>query len=158
MPFLDLFRSKEEKLQEAIDGLYFNVVMATFKSARAIEADLKEQFEITLEPKAGYDLSCELFCFYAHTLDFFAFGWLGEPGRDLLMNLLVPLGIEPLVQSSLAKSSEEAREAHIANLLEQFNTMTFEYAKSRNVVVSNFTEVLKQGGVPGVTDALSAEP
>ena len=99
-----------------------------------------------------------LFCFYAHTLDFLAFGCLGEHGRDLLMDLLVPLGIEPLVQSSLAKSSEEDREAHIENLLDRFNTMTFEYAKSPDVVVSDFTQIAKQGGIPGLTDALSTEP
>ena len=36
--------------------------------------------------------------------------------------------------------------------------MTLEYAKSPSVFVSNFYQVLQQGGVPGVNDAFSDEP
>lgn len=158
MPFLNLFRSKEEKLAEAIAELHSNVVLATLESTLGIETALNEYLETTVDPKASYDLRCEIFCFYAHTLDFLSFASLGEHGRDMVMDYLIPLGIEPLVQSSLSNSGEEVREAHIADLLERFNTMTFEYSKSQHVMVSNFEQVRQQGGIPGVNDALSNEP
>ena len=158
MPFLGLFRSKDEKLAEAIAELHSDVVLATLKATLEIEAALKEYLETTVEPKASYDLRSEIFCFYAHTLDFLSFECLGEGGRDIVMDYLTPLGIEPLVRSSLANSGEEVWEAHIAALLEHFNSMTFEYSKSQHVIVSNFEQVRQQGGVPGVNDALSDEP
>ena len=42
MPFLGLFRSKEEKLAEAIPELYYAVGMATAKTESAVAAMLKE--------------------------------------------------------------------------------------------------------------------
>ena len=158
MPFFGLLRSKEEKLVEAISWLYIDVGLATFKTEGAVTAMLKEKLETTLEPSASYDLRCEFFCFYAHILDYFSFGALGERGRDIVTDYGIENGIADLVNSSMSKASYEVKVAHAQDLLERFNVMTFEYAKSPSVFVSNFYQVLQQGGVPGVNDALSDEP
>ena len=119
---------------------------------------LKEKLETTLDPSAGYDLRCELFCFYAHMLDYFSFGALGAHGRDMVVDYGVEEGIATLVDSSMTRASYEVKVAHAQDLLERLNVMTFEYAKSPSVFVSNFYQVLQQGGVPGVNDAFSDEP
>ena len=66
--------------------------------------------------------------------------------------------IAPLVYSSLPDAGDEIWEPHIADLLERHNLMAFEYSKSLEVFVSNFRETLRQGGVPGATDAFADEP
>ena len=158
MGFFGLFRSKEEKLTEAIAALYIDVGLATLKTEGAVSTMLKEKLETTLEPSASYDLRCELFCFYAHMLDYFSFGVLGERGRDIVTDYGIEAGIEGLVNGSMTRASYEITVAHGQDLLERFNVMTFEYAKSPSVFVSNFYQVLQQGGVPGVNDAFSDEP
>ena len=158
MPFFGLFRSEEEKLAEAIAELYTYVGLATIKTEIAVTAMLKEKLETTLEPSASYDFRCEFICFYAHILDYFSFGALGERGRDIVADYGIEEGIADLVNSSMSKASYEAKVAHAQDLLERFNVMTFEYAKSPSVFVSNFYQVLQQGGVPGVNDAFSDEP
>ena len=158
MGFFGLFRSKEEKLVEAISWLYIDVGLATFKTEGAVAAMLKEKLETPLEPSASYDLRCEFFCFYAHILDYFSFGALGEHGRDIVTDYGIEEGIADLVNSSMSRASCEVKVAHAQDLLEHFNVKTFEYAKSPSVFVSNFYQVLQQGGVPGVNDAFSDEP
>ena len=159
MPFFGLFRSKDEKLAEAILKLYLiEVGLATFKTESAVAAMLKEKLETTLEPSASYDLRCEFFCFYAHMLDYFSFGVLGERGRDIVTDYGVEEGIAILVDGSMTRASYKVKVEHAQDLLERYNVMTFEYAKSPSVFVSNFYQVLQQGGVPGVNDAFSDEP
>ena len=158
MGFFGLFRSKEEKLARAIAELYAHIGLATIKTEIAVTTMLKEKLETTLEPSASYDLRCEFFCFYAHILDYFSFGALGERGRDIVTDYGIEEGISDLVNSSMPRSSYEVKVAHAQDLLERFNVMTFEYAKSRSVFVSNFNQVLQHGGVPGVNDAFSDEP
>ena len=156
--FFGLFRSKEEKLAEAIAELYGHVGLATAKTEVAVTTMLKETLETTLEPSASYDLRCEFFCFYAHILDYFSFGALGARGRDIVTDYGIDEGIADLVNSSISMASYEVKAAHHQDLLKRFNAMTFEYAKSPSVFVSNFYQVLQQGGVPGIKDALSDEP
>ena len=84
MPFFGLFRSKEEKLSEAIVELYGDVVLATCRSSIAVEGMLEEKLETTLEPSANYDLRCEIFCFCAHVVDYLSLGTLGERGQSLV--------------------------------------------------------------------------
>ena len=158
MPFFGLFRSKEKKLAEAVSWLHIDVGLATFKTEGAIAAMFREKLEAILEPSASYDLRCELFCFYAHILDYFSFGALGERGRDIVTDYGIEEGIADLVNSSMSMASYEVKVAHAQDLLERFNVMTFEYAKSSSVFVSNFYQVLQQGGVPGVNDVFSDEP
>ena len=158
MAFFGLFRSKEDKLAEAITELYYAVGMATAKTEGAVAAMLKEKLETTLGPSAYFDLRCEYFCFYAHILDYFSFGVLGEGGRDLVTDSGIPVVIEELVNRSFPGIEDEVKLAHAQDLLERFNVMTFEYAKSPSVFVSNFYQVLQQGGVPGVNDAFSDGP
>ena len=158
MPLFGMFRSRESKLAEAILKLYLDVGLATYKTEAAVTAMLKEKLETTLDPSASYDLRCEFFCFYAHMLDYFSFGALGERGRDIVTDYGVREGIEALVNGSVSSASYEVKVAHAQDLLERFNVMTFEYAKSPSVFVSNFYQVLQQGGVPGVNDAFSDEP
>ena len=158
MPFLGIFRSKEEKLAEAIAELYGHVGLATIKAEVAVTEMLKETLETTLEPSASYDLRCEMFCFYAHILDYFSFGALGGRGRDIVTDYGIEEGIAALVNSSMSMASYEVKVAHAQDLLKRFNAMTFEYAKSPSVFVSNFYQVLQQGGVPGVNDAFAGEP
>lgn len=159
MPFFGLFRSKEEKLAEAILKLYLvDVGLATFKTEAAVTAMLKEKLETTLDPSASYDLRCELFCFYAHMLDYFSFGALGARGRAIVTDYGVGEGIEALVNGSVSTASHAVKVVHAQDLLERYNVMTFEYARSPSVFVSNFYQILQQGGVPGVNDAFSDEP
>ena len=158
MPFFGLFRNKQDKLVEAISWLYINVNLATFKTEGAVAAMLEEKLESTLEPSASYDLRCEFFCFYAHMLDYFSFAALGEHGRDIVTDYGIEEGIADLVNSSMSMASYEVKVAHAQDLLERFNVMTLEYTKSPSVFVSNFYQVLQQGGVPGVNDAFSDEP
>ena len=158
MPFFGLFRSKEEKLVESITELYYAVGLATAKTEGAVATMLKEKLETALEPSAYFDLRCEYFCFYAHILDYFSFGTLGEDGRDLVTDQGIPVVIEELVNRSLPEVDDEVKVEHARDLLEHFNVMTFEYAKSPSVFVGNFYQVLRQGGVPGVNDAFSDEP
>ena len=158
MPFFGLFRSKEEKLVESITELYYAIGLATAKTESAVAAMLNEKLETTLEPSAYFDLRCEYFCFYAHILDYFSFGALGEDGRDLVTDHGIPVVIEELVNRSLPEVDDEVKLAHASDLLERYNVMTLEYAKSPSVFVSNFYQVLQQGGVPGVNDAFSDEP
>ena len=158
MGFFGLFRSKEEKLAEAIADLYDYVVLATFRSTIAVEKALEEKMETTLEPSASYDLRREFFCFYSHLMDYFSFRALGERRRDIVMDRHFEDGIIPLVYSSMSRASDEVQVAHARDLLERYNVMTFEYAKSPAVFVSNFDEVLNRRGTPGVNDALSDKP
>ena len=158
MPFLGIFRSKEEKLAEAIAELYYAVGLATATTEGTVATMLREKLETALEPSAYFDLRCEYFCFYAHILDYFSFGALGEGGRDLVTDHGIPVVIEELVNRSLLGVDDEVKLAHTRDLLERYNVMTFEYAKSPSVFVSNFYQVLQQGGVPGVNDAFSDEP
>ena len=158
MPFFGLLRSKEEKLARAIAELYAYIGLATIKTEMAVTAMLEEKLETTLEPSASYDLRCELFCFYAHMLDYFSFGALGERGRDIVTDNGIEGGIADLVNSSMSGASYEVKIVHAQDLLERFNVMTFEYSKSPSVFVSNFYTVIQRGGVPGVNDAFSDEP
>ena len=66
--------------------------------------------------------------------------------------------VEGLVNRSFPRIDDDAKLAHAQDLLQRFNVMTFEYAKSPSVFVSNFYQVSQQGGVPGVNDAFSDEP
>ncbi len=158
MGFFGLFRSKEEKQAEAIAELFYAIGLATAKTESAVAAMLNEKLETTLEPSAYFDLRCEYFCFYAHILDYFSFGALGEDGRDLLTDHGIPVVIEGLVNRSFPEADDDVKLAHAQDLLQRFNVMTFEYARSPSVFVSNFYQVLQQGGVPGVNDAFSDEP
>lgn len=158
MGFFGLFRSKEAKLVESITELYYAVGLATAETESAVAAMLNEKLETTLEPSAYFDLRCEYFCFYAHILDYFSFGALGEDGRDLVTDYGIPVVIEGLVNRSLPEVDYEVKLAHARDLLERYNVMALEYAKSPSVFVSNFYQVLQQGGVPGVNDAFSDEP
>ncbi len=158
MPFLGLFRSKKEKLNAGVAELHSKVVLATLKSTIAIETTLKEKLETALKSSAGYDLRCEIYCFYAHILDYFSFGVLGVRGRDIVMDDLVPLGIVPFVHISVLEAGDEVWEPLIADLLERSNTMTFEYSESHDVFTRNMAQVVQRGGVPGTVDAFSDEP
>ena len=101
MPFFGLFRSKEEKLVEAITELRARVINATLNSAEDTEAVLKEQMDLTLDSQARYDLLCEFYCFYIHILDRFALR--AGCSTAIETTLWVGLGIFQLVEASEQK-------------------------------------------------------
>ena len=172
MPFFRLFRSKEEKLAEAIAELYSDVVLATFRSSIAVEGMLEEKLETTLEPAASYDLRCEVLCFYAHVVDYLSLGTLGERGQNLVTTGATGLsfGIERFVESSLSEAGDPDMGSKHHNfpdfdslsmkwdLVEHNLVRGIGYYKSQYGFVDDFTQALDRGDVPGVIDASSDEP
>ena len=174
MGFFGLFRSKEEKLAEAISEVYRDAVPGTFKSSIAVERMIEEKLEVTLEPSANYELRCEIFCFYAHVVDYLSWGTLSERGQNLVTSGL-SFGIEQLVESSLSKTGDPIWDPNITDsltlmkrnfdslskkldLVERNLFMGIEYYRSHYGFVSDITQALQRGDPPGITDALSGEP
>ena len=158
MPFLGIFRSKEEKLNNALVDLYGQVGMASLRSNASLKIALREKWnQGPMDASVEYALRREFYCFYAHVLDYFSFGVLGDRGRVMVTDPLVPLGILPHVHSSIPGADDEAWEPVIADFLEHFNIVQLDYAQSKVVFVSNLEEILRGGGVP-VNDAFSDEP
>ena len=158
MPFLGIFRSKEKKLNDALVDLYGRVGMASLRSNASLKIALREKWNKgAMDASVEYAVRREFYCFYAHILDYFSFDVLGDHGRVLVTDSIVPLGIVPLVHRSLPGAGDEVWEPVIADFLEYFNIVQFKYALSKVVFVSNLDEILRGGGVP-VNDALSDEP
>ena len=158
MPFLGIFRSKEKKLNDALVDLYGRVGMASLRSNASLKIALREKWNMgAMDASVEYAVRREFYCFYAHILDYFSFSVLGDRGRVLVTDSLVPLGIVPLVHRSLPGAGDEVREPVIADFLEYFNTVQFDYALSRVVFVSDMEEILRNDGVP-VNDAFSDQP
>ncbi len=174
MPFPGIFRSKEEKLAEAIAELYGDVVLATLRSSIAVEGMLEEKLETTLEASASYDLRCEIFCFYAHVVDYLSLGTLGERGQNLVTSSL-SFSIERFVESSLSKTDDPMWDPNVTDsrtlmkrnfdslskkldLVEHNLVRSIGYYKSQYGFVDDFTQVLERGDVPSVIDAFSDEP
>ena len=164
MPFSSLFgrRRKEDEIAATSTIMFLElhekVIKATINSTFATENVLRDKLETTLDPSARWDLLCEIYCFYSHILDYFSFGVLGEQGRDIVVDGIVPAAIVPLVHAAFPHADDEIREPLIADLLERVNVMTFEYSESREIFVSDFQQVLQQGGIPGVNDTISDRP
>ena len=175
MGFFGLFRSKEEKLTEAIAELCNDVVQATFSSSVEVERMIEEKLETTLEPSASYDLRSDIFCFYAYLVDYFSFGTLGEHRSLSVMVQFRSSGIEHFVQSSLYRRGDGIWDPHITDSLTQakraldayskamdlveYNAiMRDKYIESQEVFASDVAQAHQRGDVPGITDALSEEP
>ena len=152
MPFFGLFRSKEEKLVDAITELHARVINATLNSAEGTESVLKEQMDLTLDSQARYDLLCELYCFYIHILDRFA---LRAGCRTAIETTLwVGLGIFQLVEASGQSVGRKIGESRMNDLLEQYKAREFEYRDLGPLFVTDMSDVLHIG----VTDVFFNEP
>ena len=175
MSFFGMFRSKEEKLSEAIAELYSDVGLAAFKSSIAVQEAFEEKIESTMEPSASHDLRCEFFCFYAHIVDYLLLGEFGESRALSVRAQLVPSGIEPFLRSSLSQRGEEVWDPNLTDsltkvkrvldlsskvmdLIEHNIAMGIEYFKSQEVFASDVNQAHKRGDVPGLSDVLSEEP
>ena len=151
MPFFGFFRSKEEKLVEAIMELHARMIAATLNSAEGTETVLKEQMDLTLDSQARYDLLCEFYCFYIHILDRFA---LRAGCRTAIETTLwVGLGIFQLVEASGQSVGRKIGESRMNDLLEQYKVREFEYRKLGPLFVADMSGVLHIG----VTDVFFNE-
>ena len=136
---------------------------------------LEEKLETTLESSAGYDLRCEIFCFYVYVVDYLLLGTLGERRALSVRAQLVPFGIERFVQSSLSKAGDEVWDpnitdpltlikrgftssSYVMDLVEHNLVREIEYCRTQDVFANDVTQAYQRGDVPGLTDALSEEP
>ena len=175
MGFFGLFRSKEEKLTEAIAALYVDIGLATFKTEGGVAAILKEKLETALEPSASYDLRCEIFCFYVYVMGYLLLGTLGERRALSVRAQLIPLGLEPFVQSSLSKRDAGVWEprltdspTQVARVLDLYSKVMdmiehnlvreIDYFRTQDMFANDVAQAYQRGDVPGLTDALSEEP
>ena len=117
-----------------------------------MDRTVKENWHIELDSSVRFAALSEWYYFYAHMMDWFAFGILGENGRDLLANYMVELGIVPFVKASWLGGSDKFWEPLITNCLSTYNERQFEYTAATNI----FSQ--QQGGAPGLNDALSENP
>ena len=130
--------------------------------------------ETTLEPSASYDLRSEIFCFYAHVVDYLSLGTLGERGQNLVTSSL-SFGIERFVESSLSKTGDPIWDLNITDsrtlMKRSFDSLSKKldlvehnlirgigYYESQYGFVDDFAQALERGDVPGVIDAFSDEP
>ena len=152
MPFSDFFRSKEQKLEEAIQLAHSSTITVSVVTSFAMDRIVKENWHTELDSSGRFALLSEWYYFYAHMMDWFAFGILGEKGRDLLADYMVELGIVPFVRVSWPSGGDEFWEPLIADCLSTYNKRQFEYTAATSI----FSQ--QPGGVPGLNDALSESP
>ena len=153
-----LFRSKREKFSEDTVLLHKVTYDVAAKSTVDMSKVVAEQWNKDISPSFQYSLLREWYCFYGHLLDWFAFHYLGEDGRDFIIDQIVPLGIVPLVRLTWPNAGDDFWEPRIADMLSAINERQTLYAPAQSIFVSNMDAILKKGGVPGFGDVFEDEP
>lgn len=92
-----MFRGKRRLSERTIAGLYDAAAEGAERAHEVLLEKLREQGE-TPDPEACSYIRVELYVFYIHLLDWFAFGILGEPQRNLIADQIGRLGLAPFVQ------------------------------------------------------------
>ena len=154
-----IFRRNERNLEKVLVDVHAAVERASYCSLGGLTSKVEKTWEVSVGREAHWLLLCELYLFYNHLLDWWAFQFLGELRRNIIVDCWVEVGLEPFVAKRWPSQSKEERDDVVGNLINSLYDRNAVYAKAPQL----FARLEKEEKVdpwlfPGFEDSILDEP